>query len=265
MISRVAEGLGRTAVARLRAVATVAGTAAAITWAAIRPGSWRRTVRGALVLQVLRSGVQALGIVCVLGAALGVLIVVQYQVWVGRYIQTQLLSAAMVVVVVRELGPLLVNFVIIARSGSAVAQELGLMHAAGETRVLQGLGLDPLAYLVLPRVAGLVISTACLTLVLIAACFAAVYAIGPWVGVKTGPALEFVQGCLANVTPADVSNLLVKCTVPPLITGTVCCLEGLSAGDTIADASRAATRAVTRSIILLFAVSAVVSVATYVG
>ena len=77
----------------------------------------------------------------------------QYNAWIGKVVQSRLLGPVVVVVVVRELGPLLVNFVVIARSGSADATELGLMHVAGEISVLER--LDPLLFLVVPRVSGL--------------------------------------------------------------------------------------------------------------
>ncbi len=156
------EKIGEAAVVELRKLLQFVALVSAVLLAGLRPRTWTRPIRHALVRQILWSGVEAIGIVCFLAFALGVLLVVQYQVWVGSIVQSRLLSPVLVAVVVRELGPLLVNLLVIARSGNAVATELGLMHVSGEIRMIEGQGIDPLQFFVLPRVLGLVISTICL-------------------------------------------------------------------------------------------------------
>ena len=133
--------------------------------AALRPSYWRRTIRNAFARAVLSSGVEAIGITSFLAIALGVLLVVQYQLWLGNIVQSQLVGPVFVAVVARELAPLLVNLVVIARSGATMAAELALVHVSGEDRVVEGLGIDPLAYYVIPRVLALTLSVLCLTLI----------------------------------------------------------------------------------------------------
>ena len=160
------------------------------------------------------------------------MLIVQYQLWLGQIVQSRLLGPILVAVIVRELGPLLVNLVVIARSGSAMAAELALIHVSGEDRVVEGQGLDPLTYFVLPRTIGLVISTFCLTLIFVASSFLSVYIGGQWIDAKTGTFWDFTRDTLSALTPADVANLLLKSTIPALLTGCICCAEGLGAGDT---------------------------------
>ncbi len=256
--------LGESTIAQTRKVAASAAFIWTVISSGLQPRSWPRTVRQAWVRQVIVTGVNAVGITCFLALALGILLCVQYQLLVGRFNQSEILPLIFVVTVVRELGPLLVNFVLIARSGNAIATELALMVVSGELDVVEGQGIDPFAYLVLPRVLGLTVSACCLTVLFITTSLAGVYLCGEWIGAKTGSPGEFAGDVLALLTPADVINLLLKSTIPPLIGGCVCCLEGMNPGTTVADVPRAASRAVQRSLVVLFAASAFISVVTYV-
>jgi phospholipid/cholesterol/gamma-HCH transport system permease protein len=255
--------VGRVSVFQGRKLLQTAGLLTAILLAGIHPRNWPRTIRNALARQVITSGVEAIGVICFLALSLGVLLVVQYDAWIGKVVQSRLLGPVVVVVVVRELGPLLVNFIVIARSGNAVTTELGLMHVTGEIRVLEGLGVDPLLFVVVPRVFGLIISVCCLTLIFMVVALMGVYFCGQWIGAKTGTLGEFVESVLGLLTVADVVNVLLKSTLPPLLAGVICCGEGLRAGDTPSDVPRASRTAVQRSVVLLFIVSALVSVVTY--
>ena len=60
--------------------------------------------------------------------------VVQLAFWIGEAGQSQLLGPLLVAVVARELGPLLTNLVVIVRSSSAMATELGVLKINGEVR-----------------------------------------------------------------------------------------------------------------------------------
>ena len=212
---------------------------------------------------MISAGVEATSIVAFLGICLGVLLVVEYQMWVGKFVERQVLSSIMIIVFVRELGPLLVNLVLIARSGSAMATELALLRVGGELRVLEGQGVPPLEYLVLPRVAGLVISAVCLTVIFVGIAFLGVYVCGQWVGTKTGSINEFLQGALSTLTSSDLLNLLLKCVIPAALTGTACCMEGLDSGPTFMEVPRASRIGVQRSVVMLFVTGAVISIATY--
>lgn len=236
----------------------------AVLIAAFQPSSWRRTIRSSLARKIISSGVDAIGIVFVLGISLGVLMVVQYQLWLEQIFQSRYLGSILVAVIVRELGPLLVNLVVIARSGSAITAELALVHVSGEDRVVEGQGIDPLVYYVLPRTVGLIIATFCLTLIFIACAFLSVYIGGQWIDAKTGTFWDFASSTLNALSPADLVNLLLKSTIPALLSGCICCAEGLGAGDTNASVPRACRIAVQRSVISLFVVSAIISVIAYV-
>jgi len=64
----------------------------------------------------------------------------------------------MVAVVVRELGPLLTAMLVLARSGSSNVIELGTARALGEVEALEALRIDPIHYVVMPRVIGMALA-----------------------------------------------------------------------------------------------------------
>ena len=263
-VQRLCRFVGQATLWQLSKILQQVAIASAVVMTAVQPSSWRRTLRTALARNVVSSGVEAIGIICVLGVALGMLLVVQYESWVGEFVQSRWLGSVWVAVIVRELGPLLVNLVVIARSGSSMAAELALIHVSGEDRVVEGQGLDPLAYFVFPRAIGLLISVWCLSGIFVAVSFFSVYIGGQWIDTKTGTFADFAHDTLSALSPADVASLFFKSTIPALLTGCICCAEGLGAGDTGADVPRAARIAVQRSVITLFIVSAFISVVAYV-
>lgn len=263
MVAGLCESVGEVARAQnSKLVQTMAIVSAALI-AMFHPPFWRRTIRNAFARTVLSSGVEAVGIAGFLAIVLGVLLVVQYHVWLGNIIQSQLIGPVFVAVVVRELAPLLVNLVVIARSGGTMATELALVHVSGEDRVAEGQGINPLGYFVIPRVLALTLSMLCLTVIFTACSFLSVYIFGQWINAKIGSLPDYAEATLGAIATVDVINLLVKSTVPAMLTGSICCAEGLGAGDTTAEVSRAARIAVQRSVIALFSVSALVSIATY--
>lgn len=267
MIRRQARALfglvGAFGLAQLRKLVQMAALASAVVGAVARASTWRPALRRPLVRQILSSGVEASALVAFLAIALGVLLVGQYQLWLGEVVQSRWLGPLLNAVVVRELGPIIVNLVVIARSGGTMAAELALVHVSGEDRVVEGQGLDPVAYYVVPRVLALVISVLCLTAFFATVSFLAVYAFGQWIGAKTGSFLEFTQSTLGALTLTDVVSLVLKSTIPPLLAGCICCREGFAAGDAVAEVPRAARIAVQRSVVALFAVLAGVSIWAY--
>src|SRR6185295_8510615 len=125
--------------------------------------------------QVLAVGVEPIGFVGGVAAFVGISVVVQLGFWTGEAGQSQLLGPLLVAVVARELGPLLTNIMVIVRSNSAMATELGVLKISGEVQVLEAQGNDPFLHLVMTRVLGVALSTFCLTVLFILVAFASGY------------------------------------------------------------------------------------------
>jgi phospholipid/cholesterol/gamma-HCH transport system permease protein len=259
ILGRVGEG----AIARFRGLNQLVAAAWAVLQLAARPYPWRRTVRAVFMRQLLFTGFEAVRFVSIVAFMVGISIVVQTQVWLRAAGQSHLLGPVLVAVIVRELGPLLTNFIVIGRSGTAIATELGIMKVNGEVELLDAQGIDPFIYLVMTRSLGVAVSVFCLSVVFIVVSFASGLIFGLLFGAATGDPSAFIASVFGAMRPGDGANLLAKTLVPGLFTGVVCCTEGLRVGSATTEVPQAASRAVVRSVTGLFIVSALISLVTY--
>ena len=193
----------------------------------------------------------------------GISVVVQLTFWVGEAGQSQLLGPLLVAVVARELGPVLINLVVIVRNGSAMTTELGVLKINGEVRALEAQGSDPFLQLVMPRVLGTAVSTFCLTIVFFLVAFASGYWFAAWMGKGSRDLLLFADTVSSAVQPKDVFNILAKSILPALFASASCCIGGLGVGRSVAEIPQATQRALTRSVAGLFVISAAISLLTY--
>src|SRR5438045_7741136 len=132
-----------------RHAAAVIGTVLCLS---VQPRYWARRVLKLFARQGVAVGVEPLGFVCVVAAFVGISVVVQLAFWTGKAGQSQLLGPLLVAIVARELGPLLTNIVVIVRSSSAMATELGVLKISGKLQGLEAQRKDPFLHLVMPRV-----------------------------------------------------------------------------------------------------------------
>lgn len=234
----------------------------AVVWAGVQPRHWVRTTRNAFARQILAIGVEPLLFVCALAAFVGIAVVVQLAFWTGAAGQSQLLGPLLVSVVARELGPVLINIVVIVRSGSVMATELGIMKIDGRIQAIEAQGVPPFTSLVLPRVAGAAVSALCLTVVFILVAFASGYLFGAWMGTGSRAFWFFTDTVVHAIQPHDAIGILAKSLLPALFTGASCCISGLGVG-AVTDLPPMTQRALTRSVAGLFVISAVVSLLTY--
>jgi phospholipid/cholesterol/gamma-HCH transport system permease protein len=244
----------------VRHTAAVIGT---VLGTSVRPRYWVRGVRTAFVRQVLAVGVEPVGFVCALAVFVGISVVVQLTFWIGQAGQSQLLGPLLVAVVARELGPVLINLVVIVRSGSAMTTELGVLKINGEVRALETQGADPFLHLVMPRVLGVAVSTFCLTIVFILVAFSSGFLFAAGTGKGSRDLLLFADTLSSAVHPKDVLNILAKSILPALFASASCCIGGLGVRGSVTEIPAATQRALTRSVAGLFVISVVVSLLTY--
>jgi phospholipid/cholesterol/gamma-HCH transport system permease protein len=129
---------------------------------AVRPATWRRTVRGEFRRALRQAVGGGLSTTLVTAALIGLVMVSQALYWLGEAGQEELIGPVLVTVLVREVAPLLVGFILLGRSGVVVVSEIGELQIGGQVSTLAAQGLDPFLLLVLPRVCAL--AAACFTL-----------------------------------------------------------------------------------------------------
>lgn len=260
---RALDHLGASVIDWCRTVAYLASLMWAVVALAIQPRRWRRTTRNVFARQLLHMGVHTIAPVGLVAFLVGIAVVMQAQLWLGRVGQTDWLGPFLVVVVVRELAPLLTNLIMILRNGSEMTVELADMTVTGKTRMLDAQGINPLIYLAMPRVAAMVVSTFCLVILFILFSFVSGYLFSFTLGLRVAAPGIFLNQVLRALRSEDVLNLLVTGLVPPLLTAVVCCSEGLNAPVTSTAVPLATRRALSYSVVGLFLVSVPASVLTY--
>ena len=262
-LMRAIAGLGDTVWTQwdeLRHAAAVMGT---VLFVCVQPRHWGRTVREAFMQQVVAIGVESLGLVCGLAVFVGITVVTQLAFWVAQAGQSQLLGPLLVAVVARELSPVLIGIVVIVRSGSAMATELGIMKIDGQVHMLEEQGTSPFLHLVMPRVLATAVSAFCLTIVFILVALASGYLFGATVGNGSRNLLLLADKVASAVRPKDVLAILSKSIMPALFAGASCCIGGLDVGESLTEVPQVTQRALVRSLVGLFVISTVVSFLTY--
>lgn len=262
-IRHILGGLGEEVWAQWRELRHVAAVVGTVFCVGVQPRYWARPVRKAFARQVLAIGVEPVLFVAALGMFLGISVVVQLTFWVGVAGQSQLVGPLLVAVVAREVGPVLMNLVVIVRSGSAMTTELGILKINGEVRALEARKNDPFLHLVLPRVLGMAVSTFCLTMVFIFIAFVSGYLFAAWMGKGSRDLLLFADTVSSAVHPKDVFNILAKTILPALFASASCCVGGLGVGGSVTEIPPATQRALTRSVAGLFVICIAVSLLTY--
>ncbi len=241
---------------------------AAVIWTvfvvSLRRRTWARTVRAELVYQVFVTGVQATRFVLYVAIAVGISVVAQALVWMQKIGQTELIGPLLVTVLIREAVPVLTNLLAIGRNGTTMTGELGQMSINGEVRVLDSQGLDPFVYLLLPRVLGLCIAVFCLSMMFLAGSFLSGYLFSTLLTPNISGPLMFAQSVLGSIDALDLVNFLVKSLLPALLTGVICCSEGLRVSGSAAMIPTATKRALANSVRALFLTSSLVSLLTYI-
>jgi phospholipid/cholesterol/gamma-HCH transport system permease protein len=246
----------------VRHAAAVIGT---VLYVCVRPRYWVRTVRNAFVRQIMAIGVESVGFVSGVAVFAGITVVVQLVFWIREAGQSQLLGPLLVAVVARELSPVLISLVVIVRSGSVMATELGIMKISGRVHVLEAQGISPFFYLVMPRVLGAAVSTFCLTIIFILVALASGYLFGATVGKGSRDLLLLANTVFRAVRPKDVLAILSNSILPALFASASCCIGGLDVGGSLTEVPQATQRAIVRSVAGLFVISTVVLLLTYLG
>lgn len=208
----------------------------------------RRVVWPLVLQQTARAGLRLLPMFLFVSAALGLVVIGQTVSWLTRVGAINYLGIVMVVVVVRELGPLVAALLVLARIGTANVIELGTARAMGEVEALEALGIDPVHYLVMPRVAGMAIGVFSLTVYLILGALVSGYlwAFLQDVPLRPGDYFRQLAGALNGL---DFALLALKTISFGFVIAIVTCYHGLAQPLQLEEVSHATVRAVAQSVI----------------
>jgi phospholipid/cholesterol/gamma-HCH transport system permease protein len=209
------------------------------------------------------TGVNALPIVLLISFLVGLIMSFQAAIPMRMFGATIYVADLIALSMVRELGPLMTAIVLAGRSGSAFAAELGTMTVNEEIDALTTMGLDPVRFLVVPRVLAAVAMTPALTV------FSNVVGIagGAVVLLSLGyPLVAYFNQVVSAITYVDFLGGLVKSFVFGILIAGVGCLRGLQTGTGASAVGDSTTSAVVSAIILIVVTDGIFSVVYfYIG
>jgi phospholipid/cholesterol/gamma-HCH transport system permease protein len=213
-----------------------------------------------LFRQIYFTGASATGGIVLRGAFIGTLIIAYVIEVLGA--DAALAVKLLLWVVLREVGPLIAVVLVVQRSGTAVATELALKEISGEVATLRRLRIDPYDYLVVPRVIGISVSLAVLTL------YVQLIAVGGGMVLSSliadVPLGEMITYFFHLASPLDLVYSFVKSLLFGAAIATVACYTGLHPeGRSINAVPRAAIKAVTEGLLLVMLLNVVFAYLVY--
>ena len=185
----------------------------------------QRIRRDALIAQMVRVGVRAIPIVILIQMAIGMILPLQMFPKLDEFGQADQIATINAIAGFRELGPLMTAVVLCGFAGASIAAELGTMVTSEEIEALKASALNPVRFLVVPRLLATAIMTVMLTII------ADVVMIGS--GMLTGMKLGIDPDVYYRLTleAVDVTGFatgLIKAAVFGLLVALIACFLGLS-------------------------------------
>ena len=202
-----------------------------------------------LLKQIEFVGFGSLVVLSLISGLTGMIMAVQMGATLQDYGALNQLGGLIGVTFARELGPIWAAVIILARVGSAMAAELGTMAVNEEVDALRSMSIDPVRFLVMPRIMALVITMPLLT------------AIADFVGMLGGALISqptfgltvsaFFDSAKEMLEFSDVFGGLVKSVFFACLIGTIACDQGLHTSDGAEGVGKSTTRTVVLSVIFV--------------
>jgi phospholipid/cholesterol/gamma-HCH transport system permease protein len=238
-------------------IAFVGELCVALVYAALHP----RGVRWRDALAVAEAaGINALPIVALVSFLMGLIMAFQAAIPLRQFGAELFVANLVGLSMLRELGPLMTAIILAGRSGSAFAAELGTMKVREEIDALKTMGLDPVRFLVVPRVVAAVFMTPLLTV------FADLMGLmgGSVVMLSLGfPLITYFHQVQYAVTYGSLVGGLAKAFVFGILVAGIGCLRGLQTQTGATAVGESTTRAVVSGIILITITDGIFSVVYY--
>ena len=214
----------------------------------------QKAARKIIVMQLLFTFIEALFIVAVLAVALGSAIYILGSSFLLSFGQSALIYSLLVVIISRELGPILVAFIVTARSATAIATEIGTMVTSHQIESYISFGIDPVDYLVVPRFIGVTLSMFFLNLY-----FSLCGLLGPWIVaqfINPVAASGFIANILKNIS-------IIKSIVFGMVVSVVSTYYGFNVERSSTEIPVAGISAVSKSFLWIIIFDVIITIVSY--
>jgi len=215
-----------------------------------------------LIMQILFTFVYAMGISSLLALAIGAAVNIIGTSMLTQFSQEQLLYSILITIVVRELGPLLTAFIVIARSATAIATEIAGMVISHEVEAYISVGVDPIEHLAVPRFLGVTISLVMLNIYFSVFGLAGSFLVAQLFG--SMPVAHYFSNLLQSLNLRDLMLTVVKSIAFGAIISTVAVIQGFSVERASTEVPVAGLRAVSSAFALCIVVNVLLSALYYI-
>ena len=215
-----------------------------------------------LIMQILFTFVHALGISTLLALAIGAAVNIIGVPYLTMLNQQQLIYTLLIIIITRELGPLLTAFIVIARSATAIATEIAGMVISHEVEAYISVGVDPIEHLAVPRFLGVTISLVLLNLYFSVFGLAGSYIIAQMF--NSTPMAFYFTSLLQQLQIQDIIMSIVKSIANGAIISIVAVIQGFSVERASTEVPVAGLKAVSSAFILCIVVNVLLSVLYYI-
>ncbi|MBL4590958.1 MAG: ABC transporter permease [Phycisphaerales bacterium] len=219
---------------------------------------WRSTTnpnyrlgKSAIVSQICRIGVQSIFIVILVSGSVGLILALQLAPPLEDFGQVDKVANIISVAVLRELGPLIGAIVLTGFAGASIAAELGTMVVSEEIEALEASALNPVRFLVVPRMIAATVSMTALGVISSFAAITAAMLVS--MIVLDIPYETFMSNMLTQAKQVDFWTGVVKGGVFGAIIGVIACKNGLNVSGGAAGVGRATTYTVVECIVAIVA------------
>jgi len=210
----------------------------------------------------METGVRAMPILSLITFFIGLILALQAAYELRQFGAMTFVASAVALSMTRELGPLITAIIVIGRSGSAFAAEIGTMKVTEEIDALKTMAIDPTGFLVAPKFAAMIVMVPCLTI------WANTMGIlgGALFGVlKADFTFErYIRASLDALFLRDVVTGLIKSAMFGVVITAVGCQEGFNTAGGAEQVGRSTTRAVVASIFLVILVDLIFTMLFFV-
>lgn len=211
----------------------------------------RKARRGssALIIQIVRVGVRSIFIVSLVSGCVGLILALQLAPPLDGFGQRDLVANIVGVAVLRELGPLIGAIVLTGFAGASIAAEIGTMVVSEEVEALEAHALNPIRFLVVPRVFATIVSMSALGV--IASLVSILAAMAVSVIVLDIPVSTYIDNTLNQAKLVDFVTGTMKATVFGALIGVIACGNGLKVTGGAAGVGNATTGTVVQSVVAI--------------
>ena len=208
-----------------------------------------RIGRDAIVSQLVRVGVKSIGIILLVSGCIGLILAISMQPPLAELGQQNMIANIVAVGVFREMGPLIAAIVLTGFAGAAIAAEIGTMVVGEESEALETHALNPVRFLVVPRVIATVISLFLLTIL---GDVMAVFASGLiTVNFLDVPQEVYISNTIDQLRMSDFLTGLLKAATFGTLLSAIACYNGLKVTGGAAGVGKATTDTVVQTVVLI--------------